>query len=198
MRRTKLSKEAIKKAAIQGLPMKQIKNGKKDAIARFCHEEFGRTYEEYRIFCACQAICEGIKAEMSPAAILSSVNISSCRDDLSKYRRFCKRYMLSSSRLRSLIGGNRMTENAEKVWNYVLGRKCRITARQISVGANLSAREVDLAIGELRQMGVLLVSMPGRNGGYRLNVDARPSEAWINNWRGSRGLAATFSYANVN
>ena len=91
-----------------------------------------------------------------------------------------------------------MTENAEKVWNYVLGRKCRITAHQISVGTGISEKEVDQAIGELRQMGVLLVSMPGRNGGYRLNVDARPSEAWINNWRSSRGLAATFSYANVN
>ena len=55
MRRTKLTKEVISEAAIQGLPMKQIKNGKKDAIARLCHEEFGRTYEEYRISCACQA-----------------------------------------------------------------------------------------------------------------------------------------------
>lgn len=198
MRRTKLTKEVISEAAIQGLPMKQIKNGKKDAIARLCHEEFGRTYEEYRISCACQAICEGIKAGMSSAAILSSVNISSSRDDLSKLRRFCKRYMLPSSRLRSLIGGNRMTENAEKVWNYVLGRKCRVTAHQISVGTALSKIEVDHAIGELRQMGVLLVSMPGRKGGFCLNVGAKPSEAWINNWRSSRGLAATFSYANVN
>ena len=91
-----------------------------------------------------------------------------------------------------------MTENAEKVWNYVLGRKCRITAHQISVGTNLKEKEVDQAIGELRQMGVLLISTPGRKGGYRLNYGKELSEAWINNWRSSRGLAATFSYANVN
>ena len=120
MRRTQLTKEVISEAAIQGLPMKQIKNGKKDAIERICQEKLGYTYAEYRVNYACQAICEGIKVRMSSAAILNSVNISSCRDDLSKYRRFCKRYMLPSSRLRSLIGGNRMTENAEKVWNYLL------------------------------------------------------------------------------
>lgn len=201
MRRTEL-REEITKAAIQGLPMKQIKNGKKDAIARLCHEEFGCTYEEYRISCACQAICEGIRARMSSAAILSSVNISSCKDDLSKYRRFCKRYMLPSYRLRSLIGGNRMTENAEKVWNYLLGRKSRMTAHQISVGTDLTEKEVGQAIGELRHLGVQLVSMPGRShGGYIIGgCDGAKelSEAWINNWRSSRGLAATFSYANVN
>ena len=82
----------------------------------------------------------------------------------------------------------------------MLGRKCRITAHQISVGTGISASEVSKAIGELRQMGVLLVSTPGRNGGYRINYNdgVKPSEAWINNWRISRGLAATFSYANVN
>ena len=91
-----------------------------------------------------------------------------------------------------------MTENAEKVWNYLLGRKCRMTARQISVGTGLKEKEVGQAIGELRHIGVLIVSMPGRsNAGYLINDGAKEiSEAWINNWRSSRGLAATFSYAN--
>ena len=90
-----------------------------------------------------------------------------------------------------------MTENMEIVWNYLIGRKSRITAHEISVGTGLSRREVAQAIRELREAGAAVISIPGRYGsGYRINDPARnASEEWINNWRCSRGLASNFSYS---
>lgn len=174
-----------------------VKMASKDKIQQMCRECYGRTFKGEKTHRQVIIILDGIAAGRKSSEIIDDVYGDKAVDS-SHFFRFCKVNIASFSIIHKQLGGSKMTKNAVVVLKELSGRDLRITLKQISQKTKLTDSEVREAIGELRELGIKVISSPGRsNSGYLLNDDAeQQSEDWINAIRMNRyGLDPDFKYA---
>lgn len=176
----------------------KICEASKDKIQAMCREQFGRSFKGEKVHRQAVVIIDNVAAGRTPEEIIDEIFCNKIIEE-SHFFRFCITHIASYSKMKKLIGGKEMTTTAVDVLKELTGRKERISEKQISQNTGYSWLEVQEAIRELRNLGIKVVSIPGRyKSGYLLNDELHivDSETWINNVRVNRyGLDPIFKYA---